>query len=268
MSKVLFWLLKLSIFLIRVFSLKNADLLEPKLLIGMHVSGEAEVQQSICFLNGQKFGYWGLSETWETSSTSSLSLTKASLSFQENFCEEMCFSPSVKKNILLIKQVFVTTQYPEQKEQLAGKTPLSASAGACFVFAIQGICTGAAAMEPQWSWAIMLGGVQELQHCTAEPRAASVPPWALVLPHPFYTSKQELLKGDKLSKGSCLPCSLFLPFHSPQKHKHISCAPAAGGTGLLKKACKEVVLCPLKQCLLIAQILKLTLFVHGRSIFL
>lgn len=79
--------------------------------------------------------------------------SKASLSFQENFCEEMCFSPGVKKkkNILLIKQVFVTTQHPEQKEQLAGKTPLSASAGACFVFVIQGICSGAADMEPQWS---------------------------------------------------------------------------------------------------------------------
>lgn len=36
----------------------------------------------------------------------SLSLTKASVGFQENFFEEMCFSPSVKKNILLIKQVF------------------------------------------------------------------------------------------------------------------------------------------------------------------
>lgn len=79
--------------------------------------------------------------------------SKASLSFQENFCEEMCFSPSVKKkkNILLIKQVFVTTQHPEQKEQLAGKTPLSASAGVCFVFVIQRICSGAADMEPQWS---------------------------------------------------------------------------------------------------------------------
>lgn len=46
---VLFCLLKLSIFLITAFFFENADLLETKLLIGMHVSGEAEVQQSICF---------------------------------------------------------------------------------------------------------------------------------------------------------------------------------------------------------------------------
>lgn len=31
------------------FLSKNADLLESKLLIDVHVSGEAEVQQSICF---------------------------------------------------------------------------------------------------------------------------------------------------------------------------------------------------------------------------
>lgn len=82
---------------------------------------------------------------------SSLSLSKASLGFQENFFEEMCFFPSVKKkNILLIKQVFCDYSV-SRTEGEACRKDMFKCLGRGMLCDIQGVCSGAADTEPWWS---------------------------------------------------------------------------------------------------------------------
>lgn len=83
--------------------------------------------------------------------------------FRKTSLKRCVFLPVWRRIFCWLNKFSVTTQYPEQKEQLAGKTPSSASAGACCVFDIWGFAVGL----QTWS----RGGAEPL--CSVGPRSCS-----------------------------------------------------------------------------------------------
>lgn len=163
------------------------------------------------------------------------------------------------------------TQYPGQKEPLAGKkTLLNASAEArCACLAFSGfsarlqICTSVAAeLSHHILWCA------EMQHCTVN-LSCDLFQWCHNCRGDCtrFTGQKSgcwLLQDDGLCRESCLLAVSFCCFIALRTTKtntfHVLL--------LLEAQASEAFLCSLKQCLLRAQVLKLMLFVYGRSVFL
>lgn len=153
MSKALFCLLKLSIVPIRVFSFEKCWLVGIKTFNRCACVWGSRGTAEHLFLKWPEVQL--LRFVWDTGDMNPNPSVRPVLVFRKPYLKRCVLLPRRRIIFCWLNKFSVTTQSPEQKEQLAGKTPLSASAGGCCV-------------------CLTFGGLQ-WSHGEAEPSCSVVP---------------------------------------------------------------------------------------------